>query len=301
MYAEATHEHWHSYLGGLQREGGRRLARAFAAIEAQLGEGRERHACHHSHEVGDAQAHVHSYCHDHPRGDASPDDREHAHRHEGRHARERFDPRELWLAMSGGSGEGGPHGHGRYGPGHGPGQWGRGFPFGGFGPGGPRGRGRGRKARRGDMRTAALLLLAEGRRNGYQMMQEVEERSGGVWRPSPGSVYPALQQLEDEGLIRSVEADGRKLYELTDDGRSVLAQRAEGTRAPWEEMSSDFGEGAFELGNMMKEVGFAFTQVMRTGGDAQIGEARKVLSAARRDLYRILADGEEGGSERTED
>ena len=88
----------------------------------------------------------------------------------------------------------------------------------GFGPG-PRGpRGRGRKARRGDIRTAALLLLAEEPRNGYQIMQEVEERSGGVWSPSPGSVYPALAQLEDEGLIRSEEIDGRKLFALTDAG-----------------------------------------------------------------------------------
>ena len=91
----------------------------------------------------------------------------------------------------------------------------------GFGPGGPRGRGR--KARRGDIRTAALLLLAEEPRNGYQIMQEVEERSDGVWRPSPGSVYPALQQLEDEGLIRSEESDGRKLFALTDAGRKVVA------------------------------------------------------------------------------
>src|ERR1700694_5540108 len=75
-------------------------------------------------------------------------------------------------------------------------------------------RGRGRKARRGDIRTAALLLLAEEPRNGYQIMQEVEERSEGEWRPSPGSVYPALAQLEDEGLIRSEELDGRKLFAL---------------------------------------------------------------------------------------
>ncbi len=78
--------------------------------------------------------------------------------------------------------------------------------------------GGGRKARRGDIRTAALLLLAEEPRNGYQIMQEVQERSEGAWRPSPGSVYPALQQLEDEGLIRSEEVDGRKLFRLTDEG-----------------------------------------------------------------------------------
>src|ERR1700759_1634827 len=93
--------------------------------------------------------------------------------------------------------------------------------FGGFGPGGGP-RGRGRKARRGDIRTAALLLLAEEPRNVYQIMQEVEQRSDGVWRPSPGSVYPALAQLEDEGLIRSREADGRKGLAITDEGRKLL-------------------------------------------------------------------------------
>src|SRR5665213_134640 len=100
-----------------------------------------------------------------------------------------------------------------------------GGPFGGFGHrGGPRGRGR--KARRGDIRTAALLLLAEEPRNGYQIMQEVQERSGEVWRPSPGSVYPALQQLEDEGLIRSSEGGGGtgKVFELADAGREHVQQ-----------------------------------------------------------------------------
>src|ERR1700694_557535 len=117
----------------------------------------------------------------------------------------------------------GPRHHRHRGFGGGP----EGFGGFGFGPGGPRGRGRGRKARRGDIRTAALLLLAEEPRNGYQIMQEVQERSDGVWSPSPGSVYPALQQLEDEGLIRSVETDGRKLFELTDAGRTYLKDRGE--------------------------------------------------------------------------
>ncbi|HEY1687492.1 MAG TPA: PadR family transcriptional regulator [Solirubrobacteraceae bacterium] len=196
------------------------------------------------------------------------------------------------------------HRHGRHGRHRGgPGSRGWDFPFGGFGagPGGFGPRGRGRKARRGDIRTAALLLLAEEQRNGYQIMQEVEQRSGGVWRPSPGSVYPALQQLEDEGLIRSEETDGRKLFQLTDAGRDYVNERGKDRPAPWDEMSSDFGEKAFELGNLMKEVGFAFFQVMRTGSDTQVEEARKVLASARKDLYRILADGdEEGGAEETE-
>jgi len=218
--------------------------------------------------------------------------------------RDPYDLGALWRSITGGPGGCGPGGRGG-GHARGPGRhgghrqraFGSGYGFGGFGPGGgggggPFGRGRGRKARRGDIRTAALLLLAEEPRNGYQIMQEVEERSDGVWRPSPGSVYPALQQLEDEGLIRSRESDGRKLFELTDAGRAYLKDRGEDKAAPWEQMSGDVSDRAFELGKLAREVGFAFVQVMRTGSDAQMDEASKVLVAARRDLYRILGEGE---------
>jgi len=171
--------------------------------------------------------------------------------------------------------------------------------FGGFGFG-PGPRGRGRKARRGDIRTAALLLLAEEPRNGYQIMQEVEERSDGVWRPSPGSVYPALQQLEDEGLIRSQESDGRKLYALTDAGRERVQERPDDATAPWEQMSGDVSSEQHELGALMRQVAFAFAQVIRTGSKPQLAKARDVLDAARRDLYRILADGETDSEARDE-
>jgi DNA-binding PadR family transcriptional regulator len=171
--------------------------------------------------------------------------------------------------------------------------------FGGFGFG-PGPRGRGRKARRGDIRTAALLLLAEEPRNGYQIMQEVEERSDGVWRPSPGSVYPALQQLEDEGLIRSQESDGRKLYALTDAGRERVQERPDDATAPWEQMSGDVSSEQHELGALMRQVAFAFAQVIRTGSKPQLAKARDVLDAARRDLYRILADGETDSEARGE-
>jgi DNA-binding PadR family transcriptional regulator len=188
--------------------------------------------------------------------------------------------------------------------GHGPrGEDFGGFPFGGGGPGfgmggaggfgsGPRWRG-GRKARRGDIRTAALLLLAEEPRNGYQIMQEVQERSDGAWRPSPGSVYPALAQLEDEGLTRSEEVDGRKAYRLTDEGRAFVEQRDPERPAPWEQMSGDTPPKAVELGKIMREVAFAFMQVMRTGSEDQQEQARKVLVDVRRELYRILGDGSE--------
>jgi DNA-binding PadR family transcriptional regulator len=221
---------------------------------------------------------------------------------------DRLDFHAVLHAMSGhrGPGAGGDQGEG---PGHGPGRHARhrhhggprggfGGPF-GFGPGGGP-RGRGRKARRGDIRTAALLLLNEEPRNGYQIMQEVEERSDGVWRPSPGSVYPALQQLEDEGLIRADELEGRKLFKLTDEGRVYVNERGEDKPAPWEQMSGDVSDQMRELGKLMREVGFAFAQVMKTGSEAQIGEARKVLSTARKDLYRILADGDPEAASETE-
>jgi len=156
---------------------------------------------------------------------------------------------------------------------------------------GARHRRRGGRARRGDIRTAALLLLAEEPRNGYQIMQEVQERSGGMWRPSPGSVYPALAQLEDEGLIRTDEADGRKLFVLTDEGRTLLAERDADRPAPWEQTGDAAGE-MHELGRLMREVSSAFVQVIRTGSGSQMARAREVLAGARRDLYRILADGD---------
>jgi DNA-binding PadR family transcriptional regulator len=209
----------------------------------------------------------------------------------------------MWRAMAearhgaGGGGRGGRHGgHGRHGV-FGPRG---GFPFGppfggpgGGGPGGFPGGRRGPKARRGDVRTAALLLLAEEPRNGYGIMQELEQRSGGTWRPSPGSVYPALQQLEDEGLVRSEEVDGRKLFALTDAGRAYVAERGEDQPAPWEEMAGGVSDESWALMNTMREVGFALFQVMQTGSETQRTEARRILAATRRDLYRLLADGDD--------
>jgi DNA-binding PadR family transcriptional regulator len=188
---------------------------------------------------------------------------------------------------------------GRHGHGPGPGRHGGGFAF-GWGPmGGPGGFGgpgggfrRGRKARRGDVRTAALLLLAEEPRNGYQIMQELEQRSGGAWSPSAGSVYPALQLLEDEGLLRSQEVDGRKLLHLTDAGRRLVEERGADQPAPWDQMAGDVSDGARAMMNAMRDMVVAVTQVMQTGSDAQREEARRLLVGVRRDLYRMLADGD---------
>jgi DNA-binding PadR family transcriptional regulator len=194
-----------------------------------------------------------------------------------------FDPREALAFMTGGR----PHG-GRGGP---YGRRGRG----GFGPpfGGPP-FGRGPRARRGDVRAALLVLLAEEPRNGYGLMQEIESRSGGVWRPSPGSVYPALQQLEDEGLVRAVEQGGRRQYELTDEGRAHVEEHREGLAEPWAEVAGEMGSGVFELRSLAGQVTAALMQVSFAGSEAQVEEAKKVLADTRRALYRILAEDDPG-------
>jgi DNA-binding PadR family transcriptional regulator len=192
--------------------------------------------------------------------------------------------RGLFMMDRGERGPRGPRGFGDFGPGF------------GFGP--PRGFGRhGGKARRGDIRTAALLLLAEEPRNGYTIMQEIEQRSDGVWRPSPGSVYPALAQLEDEGLIRSEEVDGRKLFAITDAGREQIAARPQDAPAPWDTLADGVSSDVQELFGLMRQVGVAGLQLVQTATEKQISEAKQVLTETRRAIYRILADGGEGKDE----
>ncbi len=164
------------------------------------------------------------------------------------------------------------------------GAWG-GPPFGG----GHRGRGRGR-ARRGDVRLALLRLLAEEPRNGYQLMQTIEERSDGRWRPSPGSVYPTLSQLEDEGLVRSTESDGARHFEITDAGREHLDTRAD-EPTPWDAGEDDPGLGPItEIGPLVIQIGKAAWQVATVGDETQRNRAIETLTETRRALYRILAE-----------
>ncbi len=186
------------------------------------------------------------------------------------------------LHAMGARGGGARHWRGAGGPGAGG--------LGGLGAGGHR---RGRKARRGDVRSAILLLLAEQPRNGYQIMQELEERSGGLWSPSPGSVYPALQQLEDEQLISAEEVDGRRLFALTDAGRRQVDARGPERPAPWEELRRDAGDHVQELAQSMRAAAAAAVQVLRTGSDVQLAQAQRILTRARRELYRVLAGDDE--------
>lgn len=171
-------------------------------------------------------------------------------------------------------------------PGFGPG--GPGGPFGHGGPGGPRGRGG--RARRGDVRLAALLLIAEQPRNGYQIIQELGERSEGAWKPSPGAIYPALSQLTDEGFIRETEVDGRKAYEITEQGKTE-ADQASDRQAPWEQASE--GLEASSQGQLFKALGglaHAARAVAQTGDESLAKQAAEVVDETRKKLYGLLAE-----------
>src|ERR1700733_3983912 len=117
---------------------------------------------------------------------------------------------------------------------------------------------------RGDVRAAVLALLAEKAMHGYQIIQEIEERSGGAWKPSPGSVYPTLQLLSDEGLIAATESNGRKTYSLTDEGRK-LADASAGEPAPWEAPGAKDGGRTSALPKASVELAHAVAQVGRSG------------------------------------
>lgn len=158
----------------------------------------------------------------------------------------------------------------------------------GFGPWEAHGRHQGRgggRGRRGNTRAAVLGLLLERPMHGYEMISELEQRTGGVWRPSPGSIYPTLQLLEDEGLIVSEESGGRKRFTLTDAGRT----EAESASQPWH----DFDQSHIAQAQQFREAGFgimhALRQVAMTGTEAQRAQALEILNETKRRLYGVLA------------
>ena len=183
----------------------------------------------------------------------------------------------------------GPRG---FGPGAG---FGPGSGFGpGFGPGGRRRRGG--RAGRGDVRAAILLLLDEQPMHGYQIIQEITERSQGAWRPSPGAVYPALGLLTDEGLVTTTAEGGRNLASLTEEGRAYVESHRAELGTPWVDAAGHGPRHRGELREAVQALAEATRQVARVGDDKQAAAALEVLTHARREIYLILA-GESGGAE----
>jgi DNA-binding PadR family transcriptional regulator len=155
--------------------------------------------------------------------------------------------------------------------------------------GGPYGRGR---RPRGDVRAAILVLLDEEARNGYGLMQEIEERSAGAWRPSPGSVYPVLAQLDDEGLVETDASGERKVVRLTEAGKAYVEENREALGTPWETAAGEAGEDLAEIRGLVAQVIAAVREVAGSGTEEQHRQARELLADTRRRLYRILAGDE---------
>jgi DNA-binding PadR family transcriptional regulator len=165
-------------------------------------------------------------------------------------------------------------GRGRGGPWHG-----SGF---GYGHGGGR-------RRRGDIRTAVLAALEEAPAHGYELIQRFEEKTAGAWRPSAGSIYPTLQLLEDEGLVRSYERDGKKVYELTEEGRVAAASRvAEAGGSPW--AGAQLGQSYKEYGEAMRQLALATKQAAIARDPGLMNEVTTILGEARRKIYTLLAE-----------
>lgn len=165
---------------------------------------------------------------------------------------------------------GGPEGHGR--------------------PG--RGRRGGRRGPRGDVRAAVLLLLDDQPMHGYQLIQEIAERSDGAWTPSPGSIYPVLQQLEDEGLVEFERIEGRKTATLTEAGRTTVAASRDTLGTPWDDVSRGVSSESRALKEALGALLGAVRQMFAVGSTAQQTRAIAIIDGARKDLYRLLADDE---------
>ncbi|HET7173293.1 MAG TPA: PadR family transcriptional regulator [Nocardioidaceae bacterium] len=163
-----------------------------------------------------------------------------------------------------------------------------------FGGPGTHGHGgfKGPRVRRGDVRVAILDVLSGQPMNGYQVIQQIAERSAGGWKPSPGSVYPTLQQLEDEGLVRSTETEGRKTFELTESGRAYLAEHAEEVEQTWRPFTPD-EDDVPDLKRTIGQVAAAVWQLAVSGSPDQQEAARDILAETRRKLYSLLAEGDE--------
>lgn len=187
-----------------------------------------------------------------------------------------------WMTM------GGPHRPG-FGPGAG---WQFGQPWPGMWQGKGMGGPGGRRAGRGDVRMAILALLTDGPRHGYQIMADIAERSGGLWKPSPGSVYPVLSALQDEGLVDDEKVEGKRVFSLTAAGRVYTEQNANALAEVFSQFSPPPGETAGEQPDvrvLLAGLAGAAIQVVANGTSEQLTAAIEILERTRRDLYGLLA------------
>ena len=142
--------------------------------------------------------------------------------------------------------------------------------------------------RRGDVRSALLIALLDGPGHGYELIQALEAKTDGRWRPSPGSVYPSLQLLADEGLVTSTEQDGKRTFEITDAGRTRADEQIASRGYPWEEMDKGGEHGGLRVA--VRDLHLAAKQVGLTGSPPQVEQATEIVTRARKDLYRLLAE-----------
>jgi len=150
--------------------------------------------------------------------------------------------------------------------------------------------GMGSPARRGDVQPAVVALLKEHDMHGYQIIQELTERSGGAWTPSPGSIYPTLQALEDQGLVTSEKVGGKRVFTLTDAGHEYAATLPD--QAPWDDMTGGGWERARQLRDVVGSLMAATVQVGRTGSAEQVETTAQILAEARKRIYELLASDE---------
>jgi DNA-binding PadR family transcriptional regulator len=175
----------------------------------------------------------------------------------------------------------GPHGHGS---GRREGRHFAGFSETEAGPGRFRGR-----TRRGEIRTALLAILDEAPGHGYELIQRIEEKTAGRWKPSPGSVYPTLQLLEDEGLVAAAETEGKRTYTLTESGRAEHIRRVgDGAENLW--TRGEEGRPVAGLFEAMGGIAMAAKQVAMGANPTQIEAATAIIRDARKKLYAILAE-----------
>ena len=151
---------------------------------------------------------------------------------------------------------------------------------------------RGPVVRRGEVRSQILSVLRDRPMHGYEVIQELEAQSDGRWRPSAGSIYPTLQQLADEGLVTGQEIEGRRIYTITDEGRKVAAESAD--RSPWTEAAD--GDGP-DIRKLVMQLVPAAIQVEKVGSPHAKAEATRILSDARKQMYRLLSEDEDAAAE----